>query len=1285
MFSHLKKSLSAFLVAATAAAFVLVGCSSPVSAPASVINALDREITISVGANPNPAVIQLIPVRAVNASGQSYDPVRYDVDGNAVFRGLVAGEYTFTAEGLDADGNAFFRGQITLNNPSQSKGSILLKEFRVQPVFVDNANTVFAPGDYLFLGSGSTGTTIYYTTDGTEPTPGSSPMYDGGLQLQAGMTTVKAIGVKASRLASPVMSKAISFDNTTAAQPTMIPEAGIFQTGTTVNVQLSAPGATIYWTNNPNATRQNFQLYSGSIPVTSTTTIRTYAVKSGLTDSAEKQATYAFSSSPVPTQDVKFSLVSGSTYNDTQTLSLSSEAGAVITYTLDGGAQQTYNDTNKITLTKTASKKTYTVVAWANLTGKTNSSQTTATYTIDPTLANQTAAPVITVNPTNGQGPTVTFSIVAATSASIYFNLTSNGTIPADPTTASTLYTGSIVLSTVGQYTIKAVAIKTGETLSNVTSATGTVISNTKSADPVFDQAGGNYTADVSINLSSLVSGTPIYYSVDGSTPTEDQAHLYTGTIKAVGSTPGVTKTTVVKAFAHEPGKDISNLVSRTYNVTYPLQSSASATPGTSSFDSPSLTVTLNASNPANGTYTLNGGAATAYTNGQTISLSATTTLVVTNGTASNTYTYTKIAPPPAPVITMTPAAEFDTSLNVVITISNNPTSASYTVNGGTAVAISGGSATVPVSVTSTIAVTASNAGGNDSKSTTYTKKAAAPSFSWDNATVYFVITDRFYNGNSSNDNSYGRVKVDATGKRIGTFHGGDLAGLTAKLNANYFSDLGVNAIWISAPYEQVHGWAAGGSGDFAHYAYHGYYAQDFSNIDANMGTKEEFKTFVETAHSKGIRVVMDVVMNHTGYNTLKDMDEFNFGGKMPSFSVNWAPDLSKSQNWSSFHNICVDYNDSTAWGRWWGGAWVRAGLGGYPNDIQTADQNKLLGNLSYLPDFRTENTTAVALPTFLKNKTTYGGAFTNYNADKNKTQRVRNWIAEWLTQWVREYGIDGFRSDTAQHVELDSWSYLKTAATTALQDWRAANPDAPGANWTDGFWTTAEVFGAGMNGYNNDYHGTGKFDSLINFGYMGIPRSGNIASAISTWASYAGSINATKTDRWNYLSFMNNHDKGTIWTGSEAAQRLAGSLLLLAPGAVQIYYGDEYGRVNGENGTDPDQGSRSDFIWTSTRLSTVTPHWQKVGQFRNKHVAIGGGDQANISTTSGQAISRVWGSDKVAIVLGASGNATVTVSSLFADGTPVRNFYDGATATVTGGTVTFSAGTNGLILIEAQ
>ena len=114
---------------------------------------------------------------------------------------------------------------------------------------------------------------------------------------------------------------------------------------------------------------------------------------------------------------------------------------------------------------------------------------------------------------------------------------------------------------------------------------------------------------------------------------------------------------------------------------------------------------------------------------------------------------------------------------------------------------------------------------------------------------MYFLLTDRFKNGNTSNDHSYNRG-LDQNGNVVSgidtraTFHGGDFAGITQTIEDGYFNDLGVNALWISAPYEQIHGYIVGGDGNpsFAHYSYHGYYVLDYTETDANFGTPEEFE-----------------------------------------------------------------------------------------------------------------------------------------------------------------------------------------------------------------------------------------------------------------------------------------------------------------------------------------------------------------------------------------------------------------------------------------------------------
>src|SRR5699024_4217296 len=78
---------------------------------------------------------------------------------------------------------------------------------------------------------------------------------------------------------------------------------------------------------------------------------------------------------------------------------------------------------------------------------------------------------------------------------------------------------------------------------------------------------------------------------------------------------------------------------------------------------------------------------------------------------------------------------------------------------------------------------------------------------------------------------------------------------------------------------DHIHCWVGGVTKcDFPHYAYHGYYTQDWTNLDANMGNEADLRTLINGAHQRGIRILFDVVMNHTGYATLADMQEFQFG-----------------------------------------------------------------------------------------------------------------------------------------------------------------------------------------------------------------------------------------------------------------------------------------------------------------------------------------------------------------------------------------------------------------------
>jgi alpha-amylase len=554
--------------------------------------------------------------------------------------------------------------------------------------------------------------------------------------------------------------------------------------------------------------------------------------------------------------------------------------------------------------------------------------------------------------------------------------------------------------------------------------------------------------------------------------------------------------------------------------------------------------------------------------------------------------------------------------------------------------------------------------------------------FSWDNATVYFALTDRFLDGDESNNHSYGR-ELDENGienpdykNQPATFHGGDIVGITKKINEGYFNDLGVNAIWITSPFEQIHGYIGGDK--FRHYAYHGYYNFDYTSIDANIGTKEQFSEFVDTAHKHGIRVVLDVVLNHPGYVSLKDMDEYGFGKLKGDWKTYYYGDSKYAM--SKEDQKYMDISNKEAWEKWWGPQWVRASQKYAGYDGSTSGDDKTIC-LSGLPDFKTETTYDPGIPEIWKTKWIKEG---RYEEEKNSLQiyfkesgnspTVANYLIKEISDWVREYGIDGFRCDTAKHVEEIKWKELKEQCSKALKEWKKANPSKK-LDDSD-FWMTGEVWGQKVG--RTSYYDNG-FDSLINFGFQ--MDAANLNNINSTYESYAKKLNSDK--KFNALSYISSHDTA-LYNREDLIN--GGTALLLVPGGAQIFYGDETARpLKYEDCSYKDQQTRGDMNWESIDKA-VLKHWQILGRFRRAHLAIGAGEH-KIINDSPYVFSREYKkdeiNDKVICVIGAENEVTIDVSSVFEDGVTVRDAYTGNSEKVKGGKVKFKAHKNGVILIE--
>ena len=471
--------------------------------------------------------------------------------------------------------------------------------------------------------------------------------------------------------------------------------------------------------------------------------------------------------------------------------------------------------------------------------------------------------------------------------------------------------------------------------------------------------------------------------------------------------------------------------------------------------------------------------------------------------------------------------------------------------------------------------------------------------FDWRGATVYFVITDRFCNGDSTNDLNYGRCN-DYGSERLNaaTFHGGDFKGMLSKAREGYFDSLGVDVVWLTDAYEQIHGWMSGSGAvnDFPHYGYHGYYPLDYTQTDKNYGTVEEMRALVDELHSRGIRVMLGANINNPGYPTHLDALQLGFAPK--DMTEAKAAEHIGSWSYDDFFGNCAQ------WQGWYGSDWIRM-----PG--QYSEENPLTATLFGLPDFKDESSDTVAIPSFLHRKWAKEGS-ANDAWVCPAARPLRNdhawtplqYITAWIAAWVEEFGIDGMRCDIVENSHLESWKVLNRACNEALARWRAKHTGEAAADWTDPFYMTGDYDGAWID-RKPEYASAG-FGSMVNFYF---PKHGDFDGIVATWQQMADSL-AAHYD-WAPFSYLNNSYHRDADSTSMAACL---TTLLLAPGTVQLFYGDESGRKESlaRLNVDSNQAFRSDMNWSAID-STLLAHTRTLGRIRRDNPVIATGRQRTI------------------------------------------------------------------------
>lgn len=534
---------------------------------------------------------------------------------------------------------------------------------------------------------------------------------------------------------------------------------------------------------------------------------------------------------------------------------------------------------------------------------------------------------------------------------------------------------------------------------------------------------------------------------------------------------------------------------------------------------------------------------------------------------------------------------------------------------------------------------------GCNSTKETVSKNTTKTPFVWESANVYFLLLDRFQNGNPSNDNIIKRDKP--TGPLRG-FEGGDLRGIIQKLDEGYFTNLGINAIWMTPVVEQIHGSVDEGTGNT--YGFHGYWTKDWTAIDPSYGTRAELKELVDKAHARGIRIMLDAVINHTGPVTELD----------PAYPSDWVRTSPKCT-----YNSYDTYINCT-----------------------------LVENL---PDVLTESNKDVQLPPMLVEKWKKEGRYEQEVAELDaffkKTgypRAPKYYIMKWLADYIADFGIDGYRADTVKHTQEDIWKDFQAVCQTTFDEYKKNNPSKVLDN--NKFFTVGEVYGYNIGAKRLydfgdkkvDYYANG-FTSLINFDFRN--------EAKLPYEELFGKYNSILQNDLKGHTVMNyttSHDDG--WPFDKKRERTfeAGTKLLLAPGIAQVYYGDESARSLDIAGAQGDATLRLFMNWeelkTDTSKKELLLHYQKLGQFRANHPAVGAGIHKQISAAP-YVFSRSFAKENYtdAVVVGLDlsvGPKEISVGTIFAEGTKVKDTYSGNVSIVSDGKVAIDSPFS-IILLE--
>lgn len=430
------------------------------------------------------------------------------------------------------------------------------------------------------------------------------------------------------------------------------------------------------------------------------------------------------------------------------------------------------------------------------------------------------------------------------------------------------------------------------------------------------------------------------------------------------------------------------------------------------------------------------------------------------------------------------------------------------------------------------------------------------------NESVYFVMTDRFENGSSANNfggATEGRYASGYVPDEIGWWHGGDFKGITQRIN--YIKDMGFTSIWITPPVKQVIFQGSSAS-------YHGYWGLDFLTVDPHLGTEADFKEMVSAAHSAGLKVIIDVVANHTAdvINYPNYASEYLESSVFPYKSaLGKVFDAKKLAGKDTFPKLSVAKS--------------------FPYTPQVASINAKLKNPSWLNDLTNYHNRGNN--DFTGESITDGDFFGLDDLFTEKPEVVKGWTDVW-SYWIKNFNIDGLRIDTFKHINPEFWqAVIPKVLSVAKQQGKSDFPI---------FGEVADADALALSSYVRTKQTPSVLDFAFQKNITNFARFGGSTQQIVTFFNADDLYTTPTTNAYSLATFLSNHDMGRIGMQLRKAvaqdqpeqlldrAKLSNALLLLLRGGPVLYYGDEVGMT----GATGDKESRQDMF------PTLVADWKK-------------------------------------------------------------------------------------------